>query len=224
MFNLTRPSNSITSRATRWPRRRALSLLELMVVLTIMVATSLIVIPQFSNLQVTSPTGRKETPVEIATQATLHKVRDALVGENGVLESLSHKSNAMPRKINELVSEDPPEHIGATAPELKRYDPVNRVGWCGPYIYPTGKNEIGEPTVVDGWGNELQLQVDFDEDGQVDPTESKYIRVVSAGPNGQIETPADTGNMIPGKDEISELTLNECGDDLVLFIRIPDRR
>ncbi len=192
--------------------------------MTILVAVSLIVIPVFSNIHVASPSGKTETPVEIATKATLTTVRDALVGKDGVLESLSHKSNALPRKINDLVQESPPEHIERAAPELRQYDPVNRIGWRGPYLFPTGKNVFGEPTVVDGWGNELQLQVDFNENGEVDPTESKYIRVVSAGPNGQIETPADSGNMKPGKDESRELTIDECGDDLVMFIQIPDSR
>ncbi|MDG1875747.1 MAG: hypothetical protein P8J27_17680, partial [Mariniblastus sp.] len=117
-----------------------------------------------------------------------------------------------------------PVHVADSAPELTQYDPINKIGWHGPYIHATGRNEVGEPTIVDGWGNELELQVDFDNDGNVDATESKFIRVVSAGPNGEIETPNDVANMKPGKDEVSELTLSECGDDMVLFLRFPDNR
>ena len=148
------------------------SLLELLVVLTILVATALIVVPLFQDLKITKPSGEKESAVQIATEATMVSVRDAMVRENGVLESLFHKPNALPRKINDLVKKEAPEHIQQEAPELKLYDPVNRIGWCGPYLHPTGRNELGEPTLLDGWGNELQLQIDFDENGKVDQTES----------------------------------------------------
>lgn len=204
--------------------RQGLTMLELLVVLLILIATALIVIPSFSNVEVVTPSGNLENPTEIATQATLNTVRDAMAGEDGVIETLSHKSNAMPRKINDLVNEEAPEHFSVTAPELAVYDPINKIGWRGPYVLPTGRNEIGEPTIIDGWGNELELQVDFDSDGNVDTTESKYIRVVSAGPNGEIETPADVSNMKPGEDETNELTLSECGDDMVIFLRFPDKR
>ncbi|MFT5300147.1 MAG: hypothetical protein ACI814_000921 [Mariniblastus sp.] len=204
--------------------RDGLTLLELMVVLLILIVSAWILIPSFSNIEIVTPLGESQSPIKIATQATMNTVREAIAGEYGVIETLSHKSNALPRKINDLVQEHAPEHMSESAPELREYDPVNNIGWHGPYIRPTGRSTTGEPTVVDGWGNELELQIDFDENGTVDQTESKYIRVVSAGPNGRIETPADKSNMKPGKDETNELTLLECGDDLVLFLRYPDNR
>ncbi|QEG23097.1 prepilin-type N-terminal cleavage/methylation domain-containing protein [Mariniblastus fucicola] len=213
-----------TQRLRRHGLRTGVTLLELMIVMLILTAIALIAIPSFSNLVVVTPGGNTECPVTITTQATMHTVRNAISGKDGVLESLSHKPNAIPREVCELVQEEAPELIEETAPELKHYDPVNRIGWNGPYVLPTGQKETGEPTVVDGWGNELQIQVDFDEDGTVNPTECKFIRLVSAGPNGQIETPADVSNMKPGKDETRELTLAECGDDLVMFLRFPDNR
>ena len=216
-----RPKVARRLRARSW---RGLTLLELLVVLLILIATALIVIPSFSNVEVVTPSGETENPTEIATKATLNTVRNAMAGEEGVIETLSHNSNALPRRINDLVCEEAPDHVSETAPELTEYDPINKIGWRGPYVHPTGRNEIGEPTIVDGWGNELEIQVDFDSDGNVDNTESKYIRVVSAGPNGEIETPADFSNMKPGEDESNELTLSECGDDMVIFLRFPDKR
>ena len=204
--------------------QRGLTLLELLVVLVILIATALIIFPTFNNIDIASPSGKSNSPVEIATQATLNTVREAMAGEDGVIESLSHKCNALPREINDLLKEDAPAHMEEAAPELKNYDPVNKIGWHGPYVHATGRNETGEPTIVDGWGNELELQVDFDQDGTINQTESKFIRVVSAGPNGQIETPDDIANMKPGENEFNELTLSECGDDLVMFLRYPDNR
>ena len=200
------------------------TILELVIVLVILIAVSLIMIPTFSNIQVVKPDGTTQTPHRIATEATMNHVRDAVVGEDGVIESLSHKSNAMPRKINELVQAEAPEHIKQSSPELSDYDPMFRLGWRGPYLLPTGTNASGEPTLVDGWGNEFELQIDFDDDGFVDQNESKFVRLVSGGPNGQIETPSDMDNMEPGGDEFSQLTRSECGDDLVMFLRVPDNR
>ena len=208
----------------RFQSRQGLTLLELLVVILILVATALIVAPSFSNIEIATPTGESKTPTEVATEATLNTVREAIAGEDGVIETLSHKSNALPRNIEELVQADPPKHVVEEAPELTDYDPINKIGWRGPYVLPTGRSANGQPTVVDGWGNELKLQVDFDKNGAVDPIESKYIRVVSAGPNGEIETPDDIENMKPGENETNELTLSECGDDLVMFLRYPDYR
>lgn len=212
------------SEGLRFQSRQGLTLLELMVVVLILVATALIVAPSFSTIEIATPNGESKTATEVATEATMNTVREAIAGEDGVIETLSHKVNALPRNIEELVQADPPQHVVQEAPELTAYDPVNRIGWRGPYILPTGRSATGQPTVVDGWGNELKLQVDFDKNGAVDPIESKYIRVVSAGPNGEIETPDDISNMKPGTNETSELTLSECGDDLVMFLRYPDYR
>lgn len=218
------PRCDVSRRRVFSKSRAGMTLLELMVVLLILIASALILVPSFSHIEVVTPAGDSASPVKIATQATLNTVREAMAGQDGVIESLSHKTNALPRKIHDLVQEEAPEHMIETAPELKTYDPINKVGWNGPYVHATGQNASGEPTIVDGWGNELELQVDFDKDGTINQTESKYIRVVSAGPNGQIETPQDIANMKPGKDEVNELTLSECGDDMVLFLRFPDNR
>ena len=199
-------------------------MLELLVVLTILVALSFIVVPMFSDFRVVTPSGASESPVEIATSATLDTVREAIIGEDGVVESLSHKSNALPRSISEMTKTKAPEHIQATAPELAKYDPAIGIGWHGPYLRPTGTSPTGKPTVIDGWGNEIELQLDFDNDGKIDRDEVKYMRLVSAGPNGKIETPVDPENMKPGKNEAKQLTREECGDDIVVFVGVPDNR
>ncbi len=50
------------------------------------------------------------------------------------------------------------------------------------------------------------------------------MRIVSAGPNGTVDTPSDVNNMKPGSDTQRELTLDKCGDDLVMFVKVPDFR
>ena len=223
-IRLTTHAKHPSRRSNGMQLRHGFSLLEMLVVLVIIVALSLIVLPTFTNLRVVTPGGDAKTPTEVATHATMNSVRDAIAGQEGIIETMSHKSNALPRKIEELVQAEPPIHVSEEAPELTKYDPIARIGWRGPYVRPTGRNKEGQPTVVDGWGNELELQVDFDKDGKINSTESQYMRVVSAGPNGEIDTPDDVANMKPGQDDTSELTLSECGDDLVVFLRYPDYR
>lgn len=203
--------------------RNAFSLLELLVVITILMATAILVMPLFSPNVVTQD-GKVRTPNEITTESTMQVIRDAIVGEEGVMENLAHQPDALPREISDLVKEDAPTHVKATAPELSTFNPFFGIGWRGPYLNSTGKDEEGKPTVVDGWGRPFELQVDFDSDGQVDEEESRYIRVVSAGPNGEIETPSDEFNMKPGIDGSNQLTKEECGDDLVMFFCVPDDR
>ena len=189
----------------------------------ILVATSVIVLPLL-NTKIVSSDGTEKSAPEITTESTLQVIRQAIVGEEGVMENLANHPDALPREISELVEEEAPDHVRMKAPELARFNPLIGIGWRGPYIVPTGKNEQGKPTVVDGWGREIVLQVDFDADGQVDSEESKYIRIVSAGPNGQIDTPSDSFNMQPGGNDDQQLTLSDCGDDLVMFLCVPDYR
>lgn len=207
----------------RTSRHTGFSLLELMVVLLVLVATAIIVIPMLGT-SVKTPQGEEMTAHEITTRSTMNVLRDAIVGDEGVMENLAHAPDALPREVSDLVDEKPPEHIVTRSPQLATFNSMYGIGWRGPYVQPTGMNEKGELTIVDGWGREIELQVDFDDNGEVDSEESRYIRLVSAGPNGTIETPSDKANMQPGKNELQSLTISDCGDDLVMFLCVPDNR
>ncbi len=95
--------------------RPALTLLEMLIVLTILTATAIIVVPMLS-VRIESPQGKPLSADEIVTQSTLTVVRDAIVGEDGVIENLAHAPDAIPRKLSELLSDKPPEHIERSAP------------------------------------------------------------------------------------------------------------
>jgi type II secretory pathway pseudopilin PulG len=69
--------------------------------------------------------------------------------------------------------------------------------------------ETGDPAVLDGWGNPIVLQVP-QTPGTTEHDRTRHARLVSAGPNGVIDT--DPGELMP----------NERGDDLVLFLWIAD--
>ena len=68
------------------------------------------------------------------------------------------------------------------------------------------------------------MQIDFDLDERVNQRELRFARLVSAGENGIVETPFDMQNLEPGFDRNQHLVLDECGDDLLLFLNITDSR
>jgi type II secretory pathway pseudopilin PulG len=112
---------------------------------------------------------------------------------------------------------------------LPDYDPATRIGWRGdwlstvtatPYqvadtfsaVYGLGDGRDGpgddDLAPLDGWGNPIVIQLP-DAPGFPGITEAEidHVRLVSAGRNGDIETPDD------------ELAPTDVGDDVVLFLR-----
>lgn len=126
--------------------------------------------------------------------------------------------------------------IGQTA--VTEYDPVTRTGWRGPYVQPTGVYRLdadagfttdygdivppyggttADPAVIDAWGNPIVLQ---EPTGVIEISSQRgdqYARLVSAGPNGVLETPVSSNptTWMP----IPELS----GDDLLLFLFVEDQ-
>jgi len=104
--------------------------------------------------------------------------------------------------------------------DLDGYDPLRGVGWRGPYLSPVrGTYELdptagftpeyglpGAPVPLDLHERPLVLQRP-DAAGQ-------YLRIVSAGPDGRIDT--DPSLIYP--------TRLSCGDDELLYVRETDRR
>lgn len=198
-----------------------LSLVELIVVLMILAATAAMVVPLIDNPRITTATGEAKTPEQIATEATMQKIRDVIMGSDnhqGVWADLGQRPDLFPRNPDYLLLEY--GSLVSVAPEysgIDQFHPVTKLGWRGPYL-------VAHSNVGDAWGNDILIQVDFDGNGVVDRGEARYARLVSAGPNQIYETALDDG-MVPG-DNVpdSELGLTECGDDIVLFFRVPDTR
>jgi Tfp pilus assembly protein PilE len=100
------------------------------------------------------------------------------------------------------------------------FDPVYRVGWRGPYVVANNGSlytinpatgfleqygENGDPAVLDGWGNPIVIQ----NPGLASDGVGLDVRLVSAGPDGIIQTPPGvlTANLspapgTPGNDDI----------------------
>ncbi len=202
-------------------QRSGWTLVEMLVVLVILVALAAMVVPLFGGLEIQTASGEK-TPQHIATEATLRQIRNVIMGtpnRPGVWADVGQRPQFFPLTIATLFAEAPPY------PGLSAFDPTTRIGWRGPYVAEaTDRDAFGNPTLIDAWGQEIVIQVDFDGSGDVSSTEARYARLVSAGPDGQVDTPDDAANMVPGSNSATQLTLAECNDDIVLFLRLPDTR
>jgi type II secretory pathway pseudopilin PulG len=150
------------------------------------------------------------------TTATLTSLRDASRG-------FRTDVFAMPRSIQDLLRQ--PEWL---APPLATFDVVKGVGWRGPYVrgpnhvYELDPNDplsstfggAGDLVMVDAWNRPIVLQRPDPGNDGVDSTDERYVRVVSAGPDRVLETPA--APYYPTKAQ--------CGDDLVLYCLVADQR
>jgi hypothetical protein len=204
--------------------------MELMAVLAILIGTAVLVLPRLGSLRIATISGPK-TAEQVGTEATMQQIRNVIMGtpsRPGVWSDVGQRPEFFPRSVSELFVAAPP-HFG-----MSRFDPSTGIGWRGPYFTnTTGTDGFGNPTLVDAWGHVLVIQVDFDGDGLVDSdvvdydgdgladgNEADFARLVSAGPNGIIDTPSNMAKVVPG----TQLTLTDCSDDIVLFLRVADRR
>ncbi len=188
--------------------RSGLTLLELIVVIGILAVLAALLLPRGDTL---ASHGQQET-----TLASMTVARDALVGDRagpGFLTDLGELPLTLAGLFRQSLAELP---SGAPVPF---YDPQSGRGWNGPYLLrPTGayaRDEAngfgsaygapGDPCLFDGWRRAVVLQRPTDP-GASDAERQAYARLVSAGPNGRIDTPLEA--LDPG----------ERGDDLVVFL------
>jgi type II secretory pathway pseudopilin PulG len=221
-------------------RGRGLTLIELVIVLTILVALGGLVVPMFGNMG--------EQAREEATKATLARVAEAIDGPGGYAETMKYAKNPGAADPDERSGEGsglpwPSDTDGAgvtradhpqlaflfKAPAgLPDYDPVSRIGWNGPYLSTTTATayqiegtftdtfgEEGEDPAdlapLDGWGNPVVIQLPTAATGTM-VQRVEAVRLVSAGPNGAIETPANVRTPDTSDEDV-------VGDDIVLYLR-----
>lgn len=176
----------------------------------------------------------------VGTATTLTAIRDAIAGASRIAPgatSYAADMRSYPRHIADLLR--PP-------PAATPYDPNTRVGWRGPYLraptvpyqpspvhgFSVAYGTPGHPVIDDhwrhdqdgiGWQSAIVLQYpDADDDGG-EPTEAErlHVRIVSAGPDGILDTP---GTSQGGTVDAFYPPLPLCGDDLVVYLRVADLR
>jgi len=183
---------------------RGLTLIELVVVLTVLVALSAMVVPLVS--------GHGAAARDTGTRSTLQEVRDVIlnrylvdVHDPQVIEITleGQPVNVLaPPTIRSLFQR--PEHLTA-------YNPSVRLGWNGPYLVETGAQypgtptaaaqgftpqygTPGEPAILDCWGNPIVIRAEMmiRENGPGNPVEEiPYWALVSAGRDGILATDED---------------------------------
>ena len=237
---------SSTSVLRNTARRRALSLVELLIVLVVLVVLGGLLIPVF--------TGVKERAEIAATTATMRQIQQAILGdgqspgyfadmgelprpcvylspqfickgEQGLGDRLDH-----PQLRYLFLNPISEENEQVTIRRDLDWNPATQTGWRGPYLQQatgryfldsgrgftlrygdikdprTGVQGMADPALLDAWGNPIVIQ----EPASIGPgfDMKVYTRLVSAGPNGIIETDPDV--LVPSE--------NDRGDDIVIFL------
>ena len=199
--------------------RCGFSMAEMVLVLIVLVGLAAMVVPLLDEIQITTPAGEEKTEKQVVTEAAMRTIRDAIMGtptKPGAWPDLVQRPDKFVLDPNLLLADL--SVVRSIDPSINAYDPVTKLGWRGPYL--TGTREL-----TDAWGNSFVIQIDFDGNHVVDPYEAKYARLVSSGQDGVLDTQVTDG-YLPG-DNIpasTEIDMNECGDDIVLFFRVADTR
>ena len=199
------------------------TLIELILVVMVLAILAGVVVPLLGGLgNISTPLGPKSDRL-IVTETSMRAIQDAIIGTEsrpGAWTDLGRKPNLFPIDLSLLLSQ--------VHPTAADFDPVTKIGWRGPYLRgATGSTATGTSNLVDGWGNLLKIFIpDINENSKIDRSELQYARLVSAGADGILDTvESNLEDYIPGgSDPSTGLTLEECGDDVLLFFFIADTR
>jgi type II secretory pathway pseudopilin PulG len=236
----TRPANGLAHRPGATALRvqgapvgrGGLTLLELLVVLLVLAALGGLVVPSLG--------GTREEACLQATRSTLARVAQAIDGPGGYQAAMRYArdddgvpyggATGLPWPgASELFarSNAPQLHYLFHAPltaalQPLGYDPTTQIGWRGPWLEPassiaygidnlTGFTRVyglqGDLAPADGWGRPVVLQCPGN-----DPAQAGDARLVSAGPDGKLDTPLG----------VATPTSAQKHDDVVLYLSRED--
>ena len=185
--------------------RKGLTLVELVVVVAILAILAAAIVPLVSQYAADARV--------TATQASLTEIRNAIMGTTNAPGYLGD-TGQLPAAMRDLFVQ--PAGMPAFDRDTSR-------GWRGPYLLSSGATyprtdaygQVGDPAVLDAWGNAIVLQVPSA--GSI-AANLAFARLVSAGRNGAVETPLNLldslGNPYPAA--------GARGDDIVLFLNHSD--
>jgi len=199
---------------------RGFTLPELTVTRCIVGAVATMAIPQLAD--------RSRSAAQTVTHSTLAQVRTAVRNyASDMFERLPYPDDSARARHPQLayLYVNPQTYAaasGAAGLAAWAHDPTTSRGWAGPYLMAGGSYHVdaakgftalygveGDPTVVDGWGNPVVLQQPtMDSSNVYSATDRRYARLVSAGPDGLLNTPYDVA--LPGAAQI--------GDDVIVAL------
>ena len=218
-------------------RRGGLTLLELLVVLTILIALATIVVPVIGGY------GTKSQ--QIGARENLQRLQDLLV--NQYQADMGELPRPSPATVAAGTRPDHPQlrylFLNPDTEDITSTSTATLLSgriWRGPYVLSRGSRYVvnttnnfttvygigdvldgsgnlttpGDPTVVHAWGHPIVIQVPNTTGGATpSATDITYTRLVCAGPNGVIDT----------SETIDMPTAAQRGDDIVLFLYRADQ-
>lgn len=219
-------------------RRAGLTLLELLIVVTLLALLAMLVVPMIGNTVTT-------TELDITFQ-TMQAARDAILGSAGTpgfrpdvkglnsgraganyiladTEGLPAATTGTRGYLIELFQNGPSANFPA-------FDPQTRRGWRGPYLRqstmgygPVFGFPAGQPLALDSFpyrnaatgatapGSPIFIEWPATDIGGI--PRQNFVRLHSFGTDG-VETAGLASKWVP-----SALTSADCGDDVILYIR-----
>ena len=180
--------------------RAAYTLIELVVVLSVLAAVSGLLVPLF--------VGTIHDANRVATERSLVQIRDALVAywidtKHITLDGISTVATDSNRMDTDWLFANP-----VTGDTTYDFNINTLIGWRGPYIFESSGDPAlsGSPFLTDAWNNEIVVQ-------DVDPSASlRDVRIVSGGPDGTIAISASMAT--------SALTATDVGDDVYVALQL----
>jgi len=180
-------------------RRAAFTLMELIVVLSILAALTGVLAPVFSS---TISDAKEES-----SKRTLIAAREALMLYWLDIKHVSLDGGTVGTDANRLSID---WLFANPVDDALTFDfsPLTQIGWRGPYLAESTGDQVaaGERYLIDGWNNTVVIQ---DVDYTATPRD---VRIVSGGPDGTIDIPTATAT--------SALTDSDVGDDIYVAITL----
>lgn len=199
---------SVCFKSTR-RRRRGLTLLELVMVVSILAILTALIVPGMNDQQ-------EETRKTVA-RATMQELRDVIANrymqDKGVIPQpeandatrlsvtgqISSTSNAVMRPQLHFLFVNPAAYSSTASTQyaaLSDYDPATRIGWNGPYVmskttvYPNPINQrfTGNSTLTGTWAD-YGFSAMYGQPGDYtvnDPWGSPYVTIIRSMPFGSL--------------------------------------
>ena len=180
--------------------RKAFTFTEMIVVLCVVAALASLSLPILSDTQqIASTKSTQATLRELGLAASQYWSDCKLIKLDGTTTVATEATRFQVRWLFRSPQTDT---------RSKSFDINSKSGWNGPYLlYPTGNpSQFGDVTIVDAWNHAVVIQ-------DVSSTSTpRDVRIVSGGPNGSIDIPANTAS--------ASLNSSDIGDDLYVALQL----